>query len=223
MLKTSSNPNKLLSNTLLWTSIAPTPPNTSPKVLPAYQNLSPLPTGVASPTNVTTQSTSAFETMEGSYSFDATPMAPPGTKVLVHLKPTCRKSWSFHTSNGWYIGPSLKHYCCIRAIMEGTGGERLTNTFHFKHHAMAVPVITPTNQIIAATQHLTAAISRVQESPPDKLRAIATLRHILLGQTPPVPVPIDTQPIQPPSPLFLDVIDKRTSSYLGPACNATAT
>ncbi len=92
--------------------------------------------------------------------------------------------------------------------MEGTGGKRLTNTFYFKHHAMAVPVITPTNQIIAATQHLTAAISGVQESPPDKLDPIATLHDILLGKTPPVPVPIDTQPIQPLTLLFLDVIDK---------------
>jgi hypothetical protein len=60
---------------------------------------------------------SAFKAMEGLFSFDAMPMAPPGTKVLVHLKPTCRKSWAFHASNGWYIGPSLKHYRCIRAIM----------------------------------------------------------------------------------------------------------
>jgi hypothetical protein len=94
---------------------------------------------------------SAFEAMEGSYLFDATPMAPPGTKVPVHLKPTYCKSWSFHASNGWYIGPSLKHSRCIRAIMEGTGGKRLTNTFCFKHQAMAIPIITPTNQIIAAT------------------------------------------------------------------------
>jgi hypothetical protein len=146
--------------------------------------------------------------MEGSYLFDATPMAPPGTEVLVHLKPTHCRSWSFHASNGWYIGPSLKHYCCICAIIEGTGGKRLTDTFHFKHHAMAVPVITPTDQIIAATRHLTEAISGVQESPPDKLHAITNLRHILLGKTPPAPVPIDIQPIQPPSPLFLDVIEK---------------
>jgi hypothetical protein len=110
---------------------------------------------------------STFEAMEGSYLFDATPMAPPGTEVLVHLKLTCCKLWSFHASNGWYIGPSLKHYRCICAIMEGTGGKRLTDTFLFKHHVMTVPVITPTNQIIAATQYLTAAISGVQESPPD--------------------------------------------------------
>jgi hypothetical protein len=92
--------------------------------------------------------------------------------------------------------------------MEGTGGEHLTNTFCFKHHAMAVPVITPTDQIIAATRHLTAAICGIQVSPPNELQAIATLHHLLPGKTPSTPVPIDTQPIQPPSPLFLDVIDE---------------
>jgi hypothetical protein len=89
---------------------------------------------------------SAFEVMEGSYLFDATPMVPPGTKVLLHLKLTRCKSWSFHASNSWYISPSLKHCHCICAIMEGTGGEHLNNKFCFKHHNMAVPVITPTNQ-----------------------------------------------------------------------------
>ncbi len=66
---------------------------------------------------------STFEAMEGSFSFDATPMAPPGTKVLVHLKPSRQKFWSFHAANGWYIGLSLKHYPCICTIMADTGGE----------------------------------------------------------------------------------------------------
>ncbi len=66
---------------------------------------------------------SAFKAMEGSFSFDATPMVPPGTKVLVHVKPSRQKSWSFHAANGWYIGPSLKHYRCTRTIMADTGGE----------------------------------------------------------------------------------------------------
>ena len=30
---------------------------------------------------------SAFEVMEGMFSFDATPMAPVGTETLIHLKP----------------------------------------------------------------------------------------------------------------------------------------
>jgi hypothetical protein len=81
--------------------------------------------------------------MECSFLFDATPMAPPGMEVLVHLKPTHRKSWAYHASNSWYIGLSLKHYRCIQAIMEGTGSKRLTNMFHFKRHAMPAPTITP--------------------------------------------------------------------------------
>jgi hypothetical protein len=67
--------------------------------------------------------------MEGLFSFDATPMAPPGMEVLVHLKLSQCKSWAYHASNGWYIGPSLKHYHCICTIMEGTGGKGLTDMF----------------------------------------------------------------------------------------------
>jgi hypothetical protein len=85
-------------------------------------------------------------------------MAPPGTEVLIHLKPSQCKSWAYHASNCWYIGPSLKHYRCICTIMEGTGGKRLTDTFRFKHQAMPVPSITSTDRIIAATHDLMAAI-----------------------------------------------------------------
>jgi hypothetical protein len=146
---------------------------------------------------------SAFEAMEGSYLFDAKPMAPPGTKVLLHLKPTHCQVLEFSCLQRlvhWFITETL--------LLHLRHHGHLTNAFCFKHHTIAVPVITPTNQIIAATRHLTAAISGVQESPPDKLHAIATLRHILLGKTPPVSVPIDTQPTQLLSQHFLDIIDK---------------
>jgi hypothetical protein len=144
--------------------------------------------------------------MEGSFSFNATPPAPPGTKVLVHLKPSRQKSWSFHAANGWYIGPSLKHYCCICMIMADTGGEQLTNTFHFKHHAMPVPTITLTDRIIAATRHLTDAIAGIQEAPPDELQAILTLRQLLLGKSPLVPIPIDSPSVlAPPEVNTLDI------------------
>jgi len=126
--------------------------------------------------------------MEGSFSFDATPMAPPGTEVLIHLKPNRRQSWSFHASNAWYIGPSLKHYRCIRSIMASTGGERLTDTFRFKHHVIRVPVITATDRIIKATAQLTNALAGVQEAPPDELQAIQALRVILLGEELPTPI-----------------------------------
>jgi hypothetical protein len=45
--------------------------------------------------------------------------------------------------------------------MADTGGEMITNTFQFKHHAIPVPEITATNQIIDATTRLTATIAGV--------------------------------------------------------------
>jgi hypothetical protein len=49
---------------------------------------------------------SAFEAMEGSYLLEATTMDPPGTKVLVHLKQTHHRSWSFMPPT---VGPSVHH------------------------------------------------------------------------------------------------------------------
>jgi hypothetical protein len=92
--------------------------------------------------------------------------------------------------------------------MEDSGGKRLTNTFRFKHHTMPVPTITPTNRIIAATRDLTAAISGIQEAPPDKLQAITTLRYILLGKVPPTPVPINPPSIAPVPPPIAAAVDK---------------
>jgi hypothetical protein len=37
----------------------------------------------------------AFKALEGSYSFDATPMAPLGTQVLAHHKPNQKLAWDF--------------------------------------------------------------------------------------------------------------------------------
>ena len=37
---------------------------------------------------------SAYAKLHGLFYFNATPFAPPGTKVIVHLKPKIRKSWA---------------------------------------------------------------------------------------------------------------------------------
>ncbi len=78
---------------------------------------------------------SAHKAMEGSFLFDAMPLAPLGTKVLVHLKPTRRKSWGYHAAKAWYLSHAANHYRFIRVIMRDTRGERIPDTFRFQHHA----------------------------------------------------------------------------------------
>ena len=53
---------------------------------------------------------SAYAYLFGNYDFNENPLAPPGTKVMVHMKPEQRTSWDPNAKLGWYVGPSLHHY-----------------------------------------------------------------------------------------------------------------
>ena len=55
---------------------------------------------------------SAHATINGNFDFNATPLAPPVTKVTVHKAAPNRPSFSTYAVNGWYIGPSLNHKRC---------------------------------------------------------------------------------------------------------------
>jgi len=121
---------------------------------------------------------SAFEAMEGTYSFDATPMAPMGTPMLMHLKPVRRGTWDYHAVKAWYYAPALKHYRVIKGVLE-SGATRLTDTWKFKHHALPIPSISQTDRIVKATQHLATVIEGANPSPPDELTAIENLRALI--------------------------------------------
>jgi hypothetical protein len=53
---------------------------------------------------------SAWEHLNGFYNFDATPMGPPGCRIISHVKGSTRRSWDFRGGAGFYVGPSLDHY-----------------------------------------------------------------------------------------------------------------
>ena len=55
---------------------------------------------------------SAYAQLHGAFDFNRTPLAPPGTKIIIHNKPAIRGSWATQVYEGWYIGPALNHYRC---------------------------------------------------------------------------------------------------------------
>ena len=57
---------------------------------------------------------SAWAQVHGAFDFNQTPVAPPGTRVLVHEKPTVHATWALHAVDGWYLGPAMHHYRCYR-------------------------------------------------------------------------------------------------------------
>ena len=48
--------------------------------------------------------------LEGNCDFNKTPLAPPGTKIIIHDKLGQRKYWDPRGVEGWYLGPYMEHY-----------------------------------------------------------------------------------------------------------------
>ena len=58
--------------------------------------------------------------LHGLFDFNATHFAPPGTKVIVHLKPTIRKIWVPRGQDGWYIDRAKDNYRCYNIYIPET-------------------------------------------------------------------------------------------------------
>ena len=57
---------------------------------------------------------SAHAYIFGNLDFNRTPLAPPGTKAVIHKKSNTRGSWDYHGTDGWYVGPSMENYRCLK-------------------------------------------------------------------------------------------------------------
>ena len=73
-------------------------------------------------------SVSAYAGMFGNFDFTSTPLAPPRTKVLIHAKPSIRRTFGSHAIDGWYIGSSLDHYRCYFCYVPEIGYIRHADT-----------------------------------------------------------------------------------------------
>ena len=94
---------------------------------------------------------SAYEHLHKKFQFTVTPLAPPGSAIMIHEKPIQRKTWAPHAAEGWYLGPALDHYKCYRVYCTKTGAERITDTVQFVSTTPpqpAIPNVINTNNTI---------------------------------------------------------------------------
>ena len=57
---------------------------------------------------------SSYQELEGILDYNKTPLFPPGIQVLIHKKSEKRHMWEPRILLGWYIGPLLDHYRCVK-------------------------------------------------------------------------------------------------------------
>ena len=96
---------------------------------------------------------SGYTQLHGEFNYDATPLAPPGTQVIIHGTPTVRGTWESHGLKGFYLGPSMNHYRCHLVYVTKTRGERDSDCVEFSPHNTPLPYsYSSENAIIAACE-----------------------------------------------------------------------
>ena len=153
---------------------------------------------------------SDYALLEGAFDFTCTPLAPPGTPVIDHEKPTQRRTWAPHGVDGWYIGPAMDHYQCYRVWIPSTHAERIADTIQFFPTILRTPNLSHRDATLQAARELTHALQNLNNTNPlsqlsDKhlqaLHQLSTLfPPVALGvehNSTPKPSPSPSPPIQP--------------------------
>ena len=109
---------------------------------------------------------SAWAKVHGTFDFNRTPLAPPGTRVLIHEPSTVRETWAPHAVEGWYIGPALQHYRCYTIWADATSAERIANTLTWFPSQVEMPTTSPLELATAAAQDLVAALLHPSDASP---------------------------------------------------------
>ena len=143
-------------------------------------------------------SLSAHSSLFGNFDFNATPLAPSGTRIVAHLSHDTRTSFGQHGQVGWYIGPSLEHYRCWKCYFPDTNSTRDVLTVDFFPEKIPIPRFTTElylQQTAEDMLHLLQTPS--SQSPPltplsfgaPIFNAYAELASILRRAVPPAPTP----------------------------------
>ena len=86
---------------------------------------------------------SAYQQVHGKFDWNATPLAPFGTKVVIHETPIARGSWDPHGVDGWSISPAMRHYRCQNVLTRDTLRIRITDTVAWHPKAFVLPGGSP--------------------------------------------------------------------------------
>jgi hypothetical protein len=105
----------------------------------------------------------------GNFDFNKTPLAPPGTKVVVHLKPHQRASWACHGEEGWHVSPSMEHDRCVKCYLPTTSRERDVDASQFFPKKIPFPKTSTEDYLKQAASDILAVLQK----PPTTLPYLA--------------------------------------------------
>ena len=153
---------------------------------------------------------SAYASLFGQFDFNRTPLAPPGTKIVIHLKPNQRPSWGFHGQEVWYIGPAMDHYRNITGYFPKEHCEKCTDTVTFVPHDIPIPSFTVEDYLLQAVDDIVSILKTDKDPlPPTFILGNKTKQALLDIAT---SLKTAVQPVLPPATTVLPTSATQTVS-----------
>jgi hypothetical protein len=101
---------------------------------------------------------SAHAQLNGTFDYNCTPMAPPGTRVILHETPAQRGTWATHGERGWYIGPAPEHIRNYWLYVTKTAAERICGTVELFPSQCPMPRLSSTDTVVKSAIDLIDAL-----------------------------------------------------------------
>ena len=107
---------------------------------------------------------SSYACLNGAYDFNRMPLAPPGTKVVIHETPDQRDSWAPHGVQGWYIGPATEHYRCHKCYIPSTAGIRDALTLDWFPKQVPFPKVSTEDYLRQTASDMLAILANKEQT-----------------------------------------------------------
>jgi hypothetical protein len=121
----------------------------------------------------------AKEHLNGTFDFNRTPLAPLGTKVVLHETPHQRRTWAPHGVEGWYVGYAQEHYRCYTIHVTSTNKTRvLSSTLLCATDLVRQPRHPSCPQSHRRPQKPSTSVPTCAHRPPTTTGTAATCLHI---------------------------------------------
>lgn len=101
---------------------------------------------------------SAYALLHWSFDFNQTPMAPAGSKIVIHNRAPERPTWAEHGTHGFYIGPAMNHYRNYECYIPSTKATRISNSVAFFPHCCELPATSSTDCLTMSLKDVTTAL-----------------------------------------------------------------
>ncbi|KAI2497587.1 hypothetical protein MHU86_16893 [Fragilaria crotonensis] len=147
-------------------------------------------------------SLSAHAQLHGAVDFNRTPIAPPGIRVLVHVKPAERTTWSPHGADGWYTGPAQSR-TGVTPCGFGIPAPPVCDTLSWFPTKVTMPLASSNDLILAGIHDILHALHHPSPASPlapltdSHHRALIELTSILTSLASPQTNPIGHATVAP--------------------------